>query len=426
MRGRLFALAVLASAPLWAAKPIAKWDVVPYQRIKNTFNAGVVAFHSSALKVEFSVNGKSAFVAAEPTLNPQTKVKEYVFPFDASKRKDGPVRLSAKAVAGDGELELPEIVLYVDQEGTMGSHTTVWVDGANGNDFSEGSEDRPLKTIKQALAKAGDGGTIYLMASGDYRVDRMGGGGDRKFWTTICAAPGVKMKDVRIKGGRTGTDKLRFKDVQVFCDVEKGQGYVLGGVDANSSCWLDNCIVSNLRKRHAAYTYTFGNKLAGYVTGGATFDMGTGPCCRIVRNHRMKMLSADPFTASDTLAVNCQVEDVHASKDSDEPAFHRSQAVFGGWTEGVILYNVKGRDCWCNGLVGVKLRDSAFVDVEIETLGDRFRSRYAGEMDNVIFRNVQIKGQEMEWFKSVNGVGDFSPSGVTVVNCSFDLPKKEE
>ena len=39
------AVAALAAGQAYAARPVARWDVVPHQRISGVFNAGVVAFH---------------------------------------------------------------------------------------------------------------------------------------------------------------------------------------------------------------------------------------------------------------------------------------------------------------------------------------------------------------------------------------------
>ena len=102
MKNLAFGVLFLFAASAFAARPIARWDVIPSQRVSGTFKAGVVAFHEKGVKVQFSVNGKQAFTADHPTLNPRTKVWEYVFAFDASKFDDGLVKLGAKAIT-EGE-----------------------------------------------------------------------------------------------------------------------------------------------------------------------------------------------------------------------------------------------------------------------------------------------------------------------------------
>jgi hypothetical protein len=40
-----------------AARPVARWDVVPDQRVSGVFRAGVCAFHEDGVRVAFSLNG---------------------------------------------------------------------------------------------------------------------------------------------------------------------------------------------------------------------------------------------------------------------------------------------------------------------------------------------------------------------------------
>ena len=107
-----------------------------------------------------------------------------------------------------------------------------------------------------------------------------------------------------------------------------------------------------------------------------------------------------------------------------EPALHRSQGLMGTWTHDVILANITASECACNGLIGLKLRDSVFSNVTLDTTGPekRYRSRYAQEMENVWFDRVKVTGQDWEWFKSSDNVGNFAPTDVRVTDCSFKLP----
>ena len=435
MKKAIALFSIVAGATAFsAARPVAQWDVVPHQRLTEPFKAGVVAFYDKPFHVDFTVNGRKAAKVDKPTLNDRTKVVEYWFmidpaSFDPSKLNENKLVVGAQAVAEDGsKYALPELLLYCDKDGTLGSRKTIWLDQIDGIDYNEGSRESPVKTLKQAIKKVGDGGTVYLMRPGVCSAERIGGGNNRRFWTTIMPAPGLTRKEIRIKGGRTGCDKLKFKDVNIFCDIEGGQGYALAGIDASSSCWLDDCIVRNKGGRSAARTFVFGNKLVGYVTGGATTEMANGPCCKIVRNHLIKSISADAFTAEDCLAVNCKVIDVASSGIVDEPAFHRSQGLGGAWIHDVILANITATGCGCNGFIGLRLRDSVFSNITLETTGPehRFVSRYTWEMENVWFDRVKVTGQEWVWFKAENHNGDFAPKDVRVTGCSFDLPKPEE
>ena len=185
MKYPLLLLSFLAAGALFAGRPVARWDVIPYQRVSSVFKAGVVAFHEKDVTVEFTVNGKPAHTATKPELNGRTKVWEFVFPFDAAKYPDGPVRLGAKVTAeGAAPYALPEIELYANSKKTQGSRKAAWVDPKDGNEFADGSKEHPVKSIKQAVQKCGDGGTVYLLP-GTYQAKMIGGGKDRRFWTRI-------------------------------------------------------------------------------------------------------------------------------------------------------------------------------------------------------------------------------------------------
>lgn len=411
-----------------AMRPVAHWDVVPYQRLSGTFAAGVVAFYDSEFKVEFFIDGKKVAEAVKPAYNERTRVVEHWFTVDAASMKDGPFSLGAKVVAADGSsYTLPNLPLYANAGGTLNTGKTVWLDQINGIDYSEGTKDRPVKTMKRAIYRAGDGGTVYLMRPGIYKAERVGGGNDRKYWTTVTPAPGLTRKDVKVKGGRTGCDKLRFKDVQLFCDVVGGQGYLLAGVDGNSICWVDNCIMSNRSGREAALSYPFGNRLTGYVTGGATTEMGKGPCSRLLRNHVIKNISAEAFSGSDCLAVNCRVSGIDSLGVVENPALVRSQAPMGEWTHDVILANIRVEGCNCNAFIGARLRDSVFSNIAVDAAGDeKYESRYSAEVENVWFDNVRVGDQRWVWTKTDSQTGDFRPVDVRITGCSFELPKKEE
>ena len=429
------AFAALFAAPaLSASRPVAQWDVIPYQFVKEPFKAGVVAFYDKPFKVEFTVNGRKVAEADKASMNDRMKVEEYWFTLDPAKfnpekLKENRLRLGAKAVAEDGTSHtLPEILLYWNKDDSLGSKKTIWIDPKNGIDYSDGTKEHPVKTMRQAVKLAGDGGTVYLARPGNYTAERIGGVKVRKYWTTIMPAPGLSRDDIEIKGGRTGCDKLHFKGVQIYSDIVNGTAYALGGIDENSSCWVEDCVIRDKGGRSSGRSYTFGNKIIGYVTGGETVDMGDGPRGRLMRNHSIKTISCDTFLGSDFLAVNCQVSDVDSSGVMDEPAFHRSQGIQGAWTHDVIIANVTASECACNGLIGLKLRDSVFSNVTLETIGPerRFLSRYAWEMENVWFDRVKVTGQEWVWFKATNHNGDFTPTDVRVTGCSFELPPPEE
>ena len=69
------AVAAMAAGQAFAARPVARWDVVPHQRISGVFNAGVGAFHEDDVKVTFNVGGRQ-FTAEVPQLIARTGERE--------------------------------------------------------------------------------------------------------------------------------------------------------------------------------------------------------------------------------------------------------------------------------------------------------------------------------------------------------------
>ena len=410
----LLSVLILAAAPAFAARPVARWDVVPDQRVSGTFLAGVCAFHEDGVRVAFSVNGKFVHVANAPTPNPRTRVWEYVFPLDTSKLPDGPVTLGARARSGGStpeDYDLPPLTLYANNGGSLTVADTVWVDAARGDDAAPGTEKSPLRSIAAAVKRAPVGGTILLRA-GEHSLAGVKGGSDRPYWTTIAAAPGVARDDVRIAGGRPSTQRLRFCGVSLYCDLAGRYGSILDGENGKHSVWLDDCRTYNRQGRWAANSNVFGNRYVAYVTGGLTTELTNGPDGVLIRGHEVRKIASDVWTGSNRLVVNCTASDVDGGNTGAHPDFHQSHAKPPDWVHDVILYNVTGYGCKCQGLFGLRLRDSAFVNVVFErTVESDFLTQYSGPMENVLFAHVTLVNQNWLWRD------DYAPVDVRVLNC---------
>ncbi len=417
MRTNILAITGLAFAALsaaHAARPVARWDVVPDQRVSGVFRAGVCAFHEDGVRVAFSVDGKVIHRADAPTLNPRTGVWEYVFPLDTARIPDGPVVLGARATslgAKPVDYDLPPLTLYANNGGSLTVSATLWVDAAKGDDTAAGTEAAPLQTLKAAVKRIPAGGTVLLKA-GEYECNGLGGGANRQYWTTIAAAPGVARDAVQIAGGRPSTQRLRFRGVSLYCNSEKGYTPILAGENGKNCVWLDDCKCHNRKGRWSANSNVFGNRYVGYVTGGLTTEMMNGPGGDLIRNHEVRKIGSDVWTGSNKLVVNCTASDVNPGKTGAHPDFHQSHAVEPHWVHDVILYNVTGYNCMCQGLFGVRLRDSAFINVVFErTKETSFYTQYSGPMENVLFAHVTLLNQTWAWRSS------FLPTDVRVINC---------
>ena len=402
-----------AATAAFAARPIARWDVIPDQRVSGIFRAGVCAFHEDGVSVEFRVNGEIAYIAEKPTLNPRTGVWEYVFPVNTALLPDGPVTLGARAftlAASPEEYTLPDLPLFANHGGSLTVSDTLWVDSVNGDDTAAGTESAPLLTLKAAVKRIPVGGTVYLRA-GEYSAGGLGGGSNRPYWTTIAAAPGVARDDVQIAKGRPGTQRLRFKGVSLYCDADSSYTAILDGENGNHIVWLDDCKCYNKKGRWAANAVVFGNNYIGYVTGGLTTELTNGPGGTLLRDHEVRKIASDVWTGSDRLVVNCTSSDVDGGDTGAHPDFHQSYAVDPNWVHDVILYNVTGYNCKCQGLFGVRLRDSAFVNVVFErTVVSDFLTQYSDVMENVLFAHITLINQTWLWRDS------YTPTDVRVYN----------
>ncbi len=404
---------LLFSGVLLAGRPVARWDVIPYQLVNATFRAGVVAFHEKGVRVDFTVNGKKVASVGRAAFNDRTKVHEHFFVFDATKHPDGPVTLGATAVTeGEAPYRLPDLVLYANAGRTLGSRRVMWVDPKDGNDYADGSKATPFKTVKQAVSKAGDGGVVLLLP-GEYRAKMIGGGLDRRHWTVLTPAPGVPREKVRFRGGRTGTEKIRFRNVELYCDIDDGYDAIVMGERGETMAWFDNCKFYNKKGRFSGKTVPFGNKLRAFVTGGETTELGAGPSAEIVRGHRISKLAGSAFQGGDLLAANCTVDGVEAAPDGIEPDFYKAFATGDNWVGDAILFNVAVSDCKGRAFSGARFRDCAFVNVSVATeTPQSVRSQFFGPVENALFVNVSTPDQAWQWMTKKNGRDNFAPKDV--------------
>lgn len=396
------ALLLAAAVSVEAARPVARWDVVPNQRITGVFKAGVCAFHENGVRVKFEVAGKT-YTASDPGFNDRTGVWEYFVPIDAGKLPDGPLTVKARAETLDGGecFDLPELTLFADTGRTQGSHAETTI----------GPED----SLGDAIARVGEGGTVYLK-KGVYKPQGLGGKSARKFWTTLTPAPGVKRDEVEFGDGRPGLDKLHFKDVTFALEQEGGKySCILAGEGGSTRCWIDGCKMYNKKGRWASNSNMFGNGMIGYVTGGETTEMCNGPSGPLLRGHTVYKITSDVWTGSDRLVVNCKCWDVNPGKTGAHPDFYQSHAKAPSFVHDVILYNVSGYDLRCQGLFGVRIRDSAFVNVSMEVKIGMY-SQFSDEMTNVLFAHVTDIDQSWLWREATQGKGDYAPTDVRFFN----------
>ena len=383
----------------FAARPVARWDVVPDQVFAGRFQAGVCAFHMAGVKVEFRLGDRLLHTAERPTLNDQSGVWEFWCPLEAAEHRDGPLELSARAIPlvdGEPHHDLPTLTLYANAKGTLTVARTNWVDAVNGDDANPGTAEAPYRTLAAAVIQTPAGGVINLRA-GHYTSNGLNGGHQRPYWTTIQAAPGVARDDVEIGPGRPSTQRLRWRNVTLACDFEGKHFSILNGENGKHLVWLDDCKAYNKKGRWAGGVQTLGNRYIAYITGGITTEMGNGPSAALIRNHTIDTITSDAWTGGWKLVVNSVCRHIHPGKTGAHPDFHQSYAVAPDWIEDVILYNVRGLECVSQGLFGSRLRHAAFVNVLFKKGDTAMLSQYSGPMENVLFLHLTIPNQSWLW-----------------------------
>lgn len=408
MRAVLIAAMLAAAGTVRAARPVVRWDVVPCQRVASRFCVGVVAFHEDPLRVAFAVNGRIRHIVDSPSLNQRTGVREYCYDFDPAKFPEGAVTIVACVKTSAGESQRVSTALYSDPSRALGSRRVVYVDSVAGNDFADGSAEEPVKSLKEAVLKAGDGGTVRL-APGRYSAKAIGGGLSRRFWTCIEPADGVDRSAVTIYGGRTGTDKLLFRNVE-FRPVP-GQPSIIIGEEGRTMAWFDNCRFAG--EDGSVTAGPFGRGLRAFVTGGLTDGLGRGLSAELVRGHVASGLAGHVFSGGNSLVVNCAVDGIESADSSVLPdifhVFENDAAA-----ENVVVFGLRAARCKARAFSLRNVRDVAVVDVQFDSslAPATVETQFSGPCENVYLRNIDTGSQTWRWTSGSMEKANFRPKDV--------------
>jgi len=393
--GAIRPLAVVLRPPTLA--PIARWDVVPWQRIGATFKAGVVAFHKEGIaRVEFSTtdgNGHTETETVESmTLNSRTGVWEYWTEITASVYDDGEITLTARVVANDGgSRTLDDIVLIAD-DGTTVPQCLAWVDTA-GNDstgVASPSEtgSNPFLTIGKAaleirdwmnantaMGAVVDGGIIYLNVGthnwrdGNNSADM----NSTTEWLTLTAASGGTTSDtISTYAGNEETlnlMRLRVKDIG-------WSGYQRPG-PASGELWFDGAVCIGPSTTHSSAQPVLEDDWVDgrYITGSSfdTYKEPTGYDSKLIRDTTFNTIG-DTVLLNPEVVINVTISDV----DPGVTGVHANVAAWSdvgpgsGDFNNFIVYGLKATDCHYSGMIlhrnsaGYDDANIAFVNVDIE------------------------------------------------------------
>ena len=330
-----------AAVPQIKLKPIARWDVVPYQRINpgSTLNCGVVAFSKFGIaRVRFTITGQgyrgtSPVDVTSMTYNEQSGVWEYWTPIKAADfASNGPISVEAAVYGLDGGLRdkttdgggvgLDTLNLVVNPTGSL-TQVEAWV-STSGSDSSGtvGDSTRPFATLGKAidairanrssrgLGNNADGGIVRLMP-GNHTCSNGGVAGpilcDTEWLTITTAAGGTRSNTVLLPGGIVPTRKIAVRGITL-----NGAGTLgMGGSDRTQAhVWADNCSIIG-SGRGNSWAHPLSSEYARlYYTGSSITEVAQATSgSQLCRGLTITRISDDAFQ-NVPLVINCAVDDI--------------------------------------------------------------------------------------------------------------------
>ena len=374
--------------------PIARWDVVPHQRIGpgETFNAGVVAFSKNGIsKVSFSVNGGAETDVAAMTYNDRTNVYEYWIPIAAADfATAGEISVDATVHdAGGGTRILETLRMVVDPGGTL-PQPQAWV-STSGNDSTGqvNNNGKPYRSIGKAIdgirawmqsngqGNRADGGIVRLQP-GTHTLSNGGVFAEiptTREWVTITTASGGTRANTKILDRETTQPRvplLKCSGITVQSGGKWRYVFVAPSGFTYGRVWLHDCDIIG-GGRHQAGSHPVQNTTVGseYYTESYVYDtdfaVGGGS---LARNLTIEHIGNDAFQHC-PMVVNCTADDV----DPGDTGWHSDgwQWFATGGPDNTIVYNFRFSDAHYQSIMcrtGVRsapaAKNVAFVNVYSE------------------------------------------------------------
>jgi hypothetical protein len=435
------------------AQAIARWNVVPYQTIEESFELGVVAFHINGIdRVEFSLSGGPWVEASEMRYNPRTDTAEYWVTLDPSRVPDGFHEVRARVIpAGAGVPRLlagphdmsnddvrirgeHSIFLTTNANGTYPAPER-WVSTTGSDDDGDGSRSNPFRTIAHAAADIqdsygrADGGMIYL-EEGDYDV------GETRFrsvprtserWLTIAGAPDADPAEVRLvssSGNGLRTDLTRFHNLTMHDMSPRSRLSSFNRVWGDAVAMTgDGPLDGRTVLRGASWTGGF------YLTDSEYRDMPYAIReAQLARNITISRIGGDAIRELRGMAVNIEVRDLLNldNTHNDVVQFYSNQG--SDPFENIIIYNLAAVDNIAGQAFFMRTstdqRDFAIVNYLVGSTGaggaqwidsadhvllwnyqqlrNGFMVRDEGDDDPTIITNLSIRDSVFERFRLSN------------------------
>jgi hypothetical protein len=375
--GRYFIILflLLFATPAWAITPIARFDVVPYQRIENagSFKIGVIAFSKPGIaNVAFSATGQGYSGGTKNvtgmTLNDRTGTWEYWTTFSGSEfSSNGAVTITATVTDNDSNERNLELAMIAEGASAF-TPDTCWADSVSGNNgtCTAGDDGAPCADIATCISKLSDadGGIIYL-EEGTYSANTSATTSTE--WLTITKSATAAKENVIINTGTLNTTLLKYDSVTL-----QSRGTNLYVADSDSTyLWTNNTRrIGSGRGIANTNPVDYNNPDKHFSTNDYTYNSDYAyRRAALVRGATISTIGNDVFE-NGIFVINTVVDNVSnvgTGWHSDAYQVH---------TTGVppadnrIIYNYKATDVHYQGIFmrsdAGTATDNAFVNVLIE------------------------------------------------------------
>jgi len=305
--------------------PIARWNVVPHQRLNagQTLQCGVVAFSKNGVRyVRFATSGGAPVDVESMTFNDQSGVWEYWTPVAADDfETDGQIAIWAMVVGIDGGVRVLEpLTLYVNRNNSR-PHVEAWV-RTNGHDETAvvGQRDRPFQTLRRAAiaiaaAQNGDasGGRIHL-DPGVHAIapeDMWTWVPCSQEWLEVIGDEGPGNTTIAATGALNNINRLKVSGCTL--DRSTGAGFIINSDSRHADLmevWIHDCVLIGAGQRVHRSEPIGVNPQTRYLTD-SMFSHMENPTLKaqFCRGLTIEHIGDDAF-ANCGFIVNCTAEDL--------------------------------------------------------------------------------------------------------------------
>jgi hypothetical protein len=317
-----------------ALVPIARWDVVPHQRVDagETLNLGVVAFSRNGIdRVDFQIEGQAPVSVNDMTYNPQSNVYEYWTPLDTDDfGTDAVITVDATVVGTNGGTRTLETLSFVVNPNGTRPAPVAYVDATLGDDATGAvnNASKPYLTTREAIVDLrnylngqgqglqGNGAIVRLRPGTHTATKTVWGDVDcDDEWLTITTDTGGT-RDNTILAAPSATlnvGKLRLKGITL--DRSAGITYILtasSGYGATAQTWFDDCHLIGAGQWIESSYVMSGNITTTYYTDclieNVDYATGRSGDIPVARGLTIRHIGNDAFV-NRNMIVNCTVDD---------------------------------------------------------------------------------------------------------------------